>query len=141
MSDRILTTHVGSLPRPNDMLALLDARDRGELLDDAAFAETAARAVADVVARQAALGIDILSDGEMAKTSYATYLTDRLSGFGGRAQKGPAARDLLDYLAYAKRLVEAGGTEKTLAGAACDAPLALTDISQIVFKSMAIVLN
>ena len=127
MSDRILTTHVGSLPRPNDMLALLDARDRGELLDDAAFAETAARAVADVVARQAALGIDILSDGEMAKTSYATYLTDRLSGFGGRAQKGPAARDLLDYLAYAKRLVEAGGTEKTLAGAACNAPLALKD--------------
>ncbi|HJN20839.1 MAG: cobalamin-independent methionine synthase II family protein [Alphaproteobacteria bacterium] len=127
MSDRILTTHVGSLPRPNDMLALLDARDRGELLDDAAFAETAARAVADVVARQAALGIDILSDGEMAKTSYATYLTDRLSGFGGRAEKGPAARDLLDYLAYAKRLVEAGGTEKTLAGAACNAPLALKD--------------
>ena len=127
MSDRILTTHVGSLPRPNDMLALLEARDRGELLDDAAFAETAARAVADVVARQAALGIDILSDGEMAKTSYATYLTDRLSGFGGRAEKGPAARDLLDYLAYAKRLVEAGGTEKTLAGAACDAPLALKD--------------
>ena len=127
MSDRILTTHVGSLPRPNDMLALLEARDRGELLDDAAFAETAARAVADVVARQAALGIDILSDGEMAKTSYATYLTDRLSGFGGRAQKGPAARDLLDYLAYAKRLVEAGGTEKTLAGAACNAPLALKD--------------
>ena len=127
MSDRILTTHVGSLPRPNDMLALLEARDRGELLDDAAFAETAARAVADVVARQAALGIDILSDGEMAKTSYATYLTDRLSGFGGRAEKGPAARDLLDYLAYAKRLVEAGGTEKTLAGAACNAPLALKD--------------
>ena len=127
MSERILTTHVGSLPRPDDMLALLDARDRGEVIDDAAFAETAARAVDDVVARQAALGIDILGDGEMAKISYATYLTDRLSGFGGRAKKGPAARDLLDYLAFAKRLVESGGTEKTLAGAACDAPLALRD--------------
>jgi 5-methyltetrahydropteroyltriglutamate--homocysteine methyltransferase len=127
MTERILTTHVGSLPRPDDMLALLDARDRGEAVDDAAFAETAARAVDDVVARQAALGIDILGDGEMAKISYATYLTDRLSGFGGRATKGPAARDLLDYLAYAKRLVESGGTEKTLAGAACDAPLALRD--------------
>jgi 5-methyltetrahydropteroyltriglutamate--homocysteine methyltransferase len=61
----------------------------------------------------------------MSKINYAAYLKDRLDGFGSIAEKGPAARDLLDYLDYARKLVEQGGTEKTLAGAACDGPLSV----------------
>lgn len=123
----ILTTHVGSLPRPAPLIALLYAKERGEEFDPDALADAVARAVRDTVARQIETGLDVVGDGEMGKVSYATYLKDRLNGFGGRSEKGPAARDLLDYLNFAHRLVEAGGTEKTLAGAACDGPLSVKD--------------
>ena len=123
----ILTTHVGSLPRPAPLIALLYAKERGEEFDPDALADAVARAVRDTVARQIETGLDVVGDGEMGKVSYATYLKDRLNGFDGRSEKGPAARDLLDYLNFAHRLVEAGGTEKTLAGAACDGPLSVKD--------------
>jgi 5-methyltetrahydropteroyltriglutamate--homocysteine methyltransferase len=126
-NERILTTHVGSLPRPEPLIALLYAKERGEEFDADALAGAIAGAVGDIVARQIETGLDIVGDGEMGKVSYATYLKDRLNGFGGRSEKGPAARDLLDYLDYAYRLVKAGGTEKTLAGAACDGPLSVRD--------------
>ncbi len=126
-TERILTTHVGSLPRPAPLIALLYAKERGEEFDPDALAAAVARSVRDTVARQIETGLDVVSDGEMGKVSYATYLKDRLNGFGGRSKKGPAARDLLDYLDFAHRLVEAGGTEKTLAGAACDGPLSVKD--------------
>lgn len=122
-AERILTTHVGSLPRPDDLLALLSAREDGVAVDMQEFEAVSARAVADIVARQVDCGVDIVNDGEMAKISYATYLKDRVDGFGGTAGKSPAARDLLDYIGYARQLVERGGTEKTLAGVACDGPL------------------
>lgn len=76
--DRILTTHVGSLPRTETVVALLEQRENGPKLE---FNETIARAVADIVRRQADLGIDVVSDGETSKISYATYVKDRLSGF------------------------------------------------------------
>ncbi len=126
-TERILTTHVGSLPRPAPLIALLYAKERGEEFDLDALADAVARAVRDTVARQIETGLDVVGDGEMGKVSYATYLKDRLDGFDGRSEKGPAARDLLDYLNFAHRLVEAGGTEKTLAGAACDGPLSVKD--------------
>ena len=123
--DRILTTHVGSLPRPKDLLALLVARERGETYERAGFDEAVREAVMDVVARQVETGIDVVNDGEMSKISYSTYLKDRVDGFGDRAGRGPAARDLLDFIDYARQLVKSGGTEKSLWGAACVAPLAL----------------
>jgi 5-methyltetrahydropteroyltriglutamate--homocysteine methyltransferase len=79
--DRILTTHVGSLPRSETVLALLEARENRTPLDAAAFEREMRQAVADVVKRQVELGIDVVSDGETSKMSYATYVRDRLDGF------------------------------------------------------------
>ena len=126
-TERILTTHVGSLPRPRALFEMLGAREAGEAVDETVMTAAIDDAVTAVVARQVATGLDIVSDGEMSKTSYATYLKDRLNGFGGKAKSGPEAQDLLDYRDFARRLVAAGGTEKSLAGAACDGPLSVRD--------------
>ena len=80
--DRILTTHVGSLPRPDDLVALMFAKAEGEAVDAALLEQKTQDAVIEVVARQREAGIDIVSDGEMSKPSYATYVTERLTGFG-----------------------------------------------------------
>jgi 5-methyltetrahydropteroyltriglutamate--homocysteine methyltransferase len=82
-TDRILTTHVGSLVRPESIRALLRARLRGEAVDEAELAAPVADAVADVVRRQAEVGIDVVSDGEMSKTSFLGYTDERLTGFAG----------------------------------------------------------
>ena len=79
-TERILTTHVGSLPRPKPMLDLIRAREAGEPVDEAAFEAQAAQAVIDIVARQVEAGIDIVSDGEQSKPSYATYVKHRIAG-------------------------------------------------------------
>lgn len=79
--DRILTTHVGSLPRPADLHALAARRRQGEAADASAYAARVRQAVADSVRRQAGAGIDIVSDGEMSKPSFITYMNERLSGF------------------------------------------------------------
>jgi 5-methyltetrahydropteroyltriglutamate--homocysteine methyltransferase len=79
--DRILTTHVGSLPRTDAVLGLLEAREKRDCFDADAFDRQMRQAVLDVVKRQVEIGIDIVSDGETSKMSYATYVRDRLSGF------------------------------------------------------------
>ena len=79
--DRILTTHVGSLPRTNAVVALLEARENRQAFDSGAFDREVAQAVLDIVRRQAEIGIDVVSDGETSKISYATYVRDRLDGF------------------------------------------------------------
>jgi len=81
-TDRILTTHVGSLPRPPELLALLEARETGRGFDQAAFEARLAEAVREVVAKQMAAGIDSVCDGELGKISYTTYVRHRLSGIG-----------------------------------------------------------
>ncbi|MGQ0603741.1 MAG: epoxyalkane--coenzyme M transferase, partial [Anaerolineales bacterium] len=73
-TNRILTTHVGSLPRPQAVVDLLFAQDQGEAYDPAQFAATMQTAVSDAVAKQVAAGVDVVSDGEMSKISYATYI-------------------------------------------------------------------
>jgi 5-methyltetrahydropteroyltriglutamate--homocysteine methyltransferase len=78
---RILTTHVGSLPRPQDVVDLVFAEDRGEEVDREAYDRAVAAAVVDRVARQVECGVDLVSDGEMSKVGYATYIRHRLSGF------------------------------------------------------------
>src|SRR5438874_2309745 len=80
---RFLTTHVGSLPRPDDLIAMMWAREDGIPVDRAAMEERVCRAVDEAVARQIQAGIDIVNDGEWGKPSYATYIKDRLNGFGG----------------------------------------------------------
>ena len=117
-TDRILTTHVGSLPRPPDLLGLLEARETGREFDQTAFEARLAIAVRDIVAKQVAAGIDSVCDGELGKISYTTYVRHRLSGIGafrgGDNDKPPqtaAHRDLLDHPDYMKRLNQArGGT-------------------------------
>lgn len=80
-AERILTTHVGSLPRPADLQAMNVARQKGEPADLAAYNARVRSAVADIVKKQAELGIDIVSDGEMSKPSFITYMNERLGGF------------------------------------------------------------
>src|SRR5579875_3566572 len=82
--DRILATHVGSLIRPDELLRFLAARDRGESYDEQAYLKTLRRAVKDIVDRQVQVGIDIVDDGEMGKTSWITYLYERVSGLEAR---------------------------------------------------------
>jgi 5-methyltetrahydropteroyltriglutamate--homocysteine methyltransferase len=109
MADRILTTHVGSLPRPKNVSDMLFAREAGDPVDPQAFADAVAEAVRDVVAKQRSAGVDIPSDGEMSKISYATYIGERLTGFSGDSERRVPA-DLLLVPGYAKRLAGSGGT-------------------------------
>lgn len=86
----IATTHVGSLPRGDRLTPLLLARDHGEPYDAAAFDTEVQAAVDDAVARQVAAGVSIVSDGELGKVGYSTYMIERLSGFGGHTDRTPA---------------------------------------------------
>jgi len=83
-TDRILTTHVGSLPRPHDLLDMLKARLAGASVDEAAFHAKLAQSVDDMVGRQTEVGLDIVADGEMSKPGHAVYINDRLEGFEAR---------------------------------------------------------
>ena len=83
MADRILTTHVGSLPRTPKLLEFSQKRSLGEKFDQAAFDRELKDAVAGVVRHQKEAGVDLINDGELSKPSYATYIKDRLNGFGG----------------------------------------------------------
>lgn len=109
MTDRILTTHVGSLPRSKAVTDLVFAAERGEVIDTAQFSSVMAAAVDDAVARQVAAGIDFVSDGEMSKISYATYIKDRITGFDGDSPRTPPA-DLEDFPAFLERQSKGGGT-------------------------------
>jgi 5-methyltetrahydropteroyltriglutamate--homocysteine methyltransferase len=79
-TDRILTTHTGSLPRPKPLIDLILRREKGEAIATDAFEAEAVKAVDGVVAQQVAAGIDVVSDGEMSKPSYTTYIRHRVSG-------------------------------------------------------------
>ena len=103
------TTHVGSLPRSQEVVDFLFARERGEDVDDAAFDAAMTAAVAETVARQVAAGVDIVSDGETSKISYATYVKDRYTGFAGDSPRNAPA-DLKLFPSFLKRLADAGGT-------------------------------
>ena len=82
-TDRILTTHTGSLPRPRDLIEQLQARDSGQPVDTVAFESRVRESVAEIVRHQAAAGVDIVNDGEQSKIGYSTYVKERLSGFDG----------------------------------------------------------
>jgi 5-methyltetrahydropteroyltriglutamate--homocysteine methyltransferase len=110
-SERILTTHVGSLPRSQAVTDVLFARERGEIRDATAAEAVIADAVRDVVRRQVGTGVDVVSDGEMGKISYATYIADRFAGFGGDTPREPG-QDLVEFPRLLTKLAERGSTAK-----------------------------
>jgi 5-methyltetrahydropteroyltriglutamate--homocysteine methyltransferase len=101
-ADRILTTHAGSLPRPDDLVDMIWARQEGRDVDSAELESRIDSAVAEVVAKQREAGIDLISDGEMSKTGFSTYVNERFSGFDGRAEF--QADDVADFPNLAMRL-------------------------------------
>ena len=102
-TDRFLTTHTGSLPRPEDLIRMMYAKEEGVPVDAAALSQRVAAAVDEVVRKQAAAGVDVINDGEMSKPSYATYIKDRLSGFGGTGNTF-VYQDLAGFPNLAKRV-------------------------------------
>jgi 5-methyltetrahydropteroyltriglutamate--homocysteine methyltransferase len=111
---RILTTHVGSLPRTEAVVRLLDAREGRAAYDAAEFDRTIRQAVLDVVKRQTELGIDVVSDGETSKISYATYVHDRLSGFSEEGTPGPPKPhlDVAPFPEFRKKMAQFTGAQR-----------------------------
>ena len=110
-SDRILTTHTGSLPRPADLDQLIADRETGKDVDPAAFDSRVTAAVADIVASQLAAGVSVISDGEMGKSGYSTYVKDRLNGFGGTGRP-LAVTEMIEYPEVFDHLAgDAGGRQ------------------------------
>lgn len=108
-TDRILTTHVGSLPRSESVTEMVFAEEKGERMEPAARHALLADAVDAVVAKQCEAGVDVVSDGEMSKISYATYIKDRITGFEGDSPRQPPS-DLEEYPGFLKRQAASGGT-------------------------------
>jgi 5-methyltetrahydropteroyltriglutamate--homocysteine methyltransferase len=124
-TDRFLTTHTGSLPRPPDLVRAMFAKEEGVPVDAPALAARIRAAVAEVVGRQVAAGVDVVSDGELSKPSYATYVKDRLTGFGGESHP-LQYRDLVDFPELAKRVFGDPGRSRRRTPA-CDGPIAVGD--------------
>lgn len=109
MPDRILTTHVGSLPRSAAVTELVFAQERGEPVDEAEFDQVIGAAVDEAVRLQVESGVDLVSDGEMSKISYATYIKDRITGFDGDSPRTPP-KDLEMFPSFLERQAKGGGT-------------------------------
>ena len=107
--DKIKTTHVGSLPRSNELSDLLFKKDKKEKIDTNNFDEIVKRDVKKIVEKQINLGIDFISDGEMSKISYATYVKDRIDGFSGESER-KAPQDLDDFPTFKEKIARSGGT-------------------------------
>jgi 5-methyltetrahydropteroyltriglutamate--homocysteine methyltransferase len=124
-TDRFLTTHTGSLPRPEDLIRTMFAKEEGVPVDAAALAARIRAAVIEVVHKQTAAGIDVVDDGEMSKPSYATYPKDRLTGFGG-ASHPLQYRDLVDFPGMARRVFGDPGRARRKTPA-CTGPIAVRE--------------
>jgi len=110
-SDRILTTHVGSLPRSQAVTEVVFAREKDAAVEPPNAAAILSDAVVDVLRRQKAAGVDVVSDGEMSKISYATYIRDRITGFDGDTPREPGL-DLIEFPRLLKKLADSGATAK-----------------------------
>ncbi|MFN3450625.1 MAG: cobalamin-independent methionine synthase II family protein [Sphingorhabdus sp.] len=126
---RFLTTHVGSLPREDDLIEIMFAKEDGLPLDLAAVDARIAEAVQFVVDRQAEAGLDIINDGEQSKPSYATYIKDRLNGFGGTGNSF-AFQDIEDYPSTKERVFSDPG-RKHRKTPACNAPITVKDMTAV----------
>ena len=124
-TDRFLTTHTGSLPRPDDLVRTMYAREEGVPVERAALEQRVAQAVDEVVRKQVDAGIDIVDDGEMSKPSYATYVKDRLAGFGGSGNTF-VYQDLVCFPNLAKRVFGDPGRSRRKTPA-CNAAIGVRD--------------
>lgn len=124
-STRFLTTHTGSLPRPDDLVRIMYAKEEGVPVDPAALAARVRSAVAEVVQKQVEAGIDLVNDGEMSKPSYATYIKDRLSGFGGSGNTF-VYQDLAEFPRLQQRVFGDPGRSRRKTPA-CNAPIGVAD--------------
>ncbi len=124
-TERFLTTHTGSLPRPDDLIRMMYAKEEGVPVEREALAARVRAAVAEVVRKQVEAGVDIVNDGEMSKPSYATYVKDRLSGFGGTGNTF-VYQDLAGFPNLAKRVFGDPGRSRRKTPA-CNAPIGVRD--------------
>lgn len=123
-TDRILTTHTGSLPRPDRLVELMFAKEEGKEVDVEHLRKTVAESVDEVVQHQHEVGIDVVSDGEMSKPSYATYVTERLTGFGGQSNK-PKLSDILEHPNVASAYFNDPGVQRlNMNRPTCNGPVA-----------------
>jgi len=125
-TDRILTTHTGSLPRPTDLVDMLRKLDSHEALDEAAFQQRVRVAVAETVERQRQAGIDVLNDGEEGKVGYSTYIKDRCTGFEGENRSTMVQAEAKDFPAWAE-----ARTRPTMTRPACNGPIAWKDFEAV----------
>src|ERR1700758_2222336 len=123
--DHFLTTHVGSLPRPEELIQIMYSKQEGKPVDRLLLAAQVRAAVATVVTKQRKSGIAIVSDGEMSKPSYATYVKDRLAGFGGTGNTF-VYQDLAAFPNLAKRVFGDPGRSRRKTPA-CNGPIAVRD--------------
>jgi 5-methyltetrahydropteroyltriglutamate--homocysteine methyltransferase len=124
-TDRFLTTHTGSLPRPPDLIRMMFAREEGVPVDPAALTARVGAAVDEVVRRQVEHGLDVVNDGEMSKPSYATYIKDRLHGFGGESH-ALVYQDLAEFPELARRVFGDPGRSRRRTPA-CTGPISVRD--------------
>ena len=124
-SERFLTTHTGSLPRPEDLIRMMFAKEEGVPVEPHALAQRIRAAVAEIVRRQSDAGIDAINDGEMSKPSYATYIKDRLNGFGGESQPPPYP-DLVPFPGLHQKVYgDRGRARRKMPG--CNGPITVRD--------------
>jgi 5-methyltetrahydropteroyltriglutamate--homocysteine methyltransferase len=124
--DRILTTHTGSLPRPDDLIQMMWAVGDGIPVDREALEKRVADAVRETVQKQLSAGVSIINDGEMSKPSYATYVKDRLDGFGGETIQNYYFADLEDFPRSAE-IVSANPGRRKRTAPACTGPISVKD--------------
>ncbi len=127
--DKIKTTHVGSLPRSKKLSEILFKKDKNELFDQGELDKIIEEDVNKIVKKQIDIGIDIISDGEMSKISYATYVKDRLYGFSGESERR-APKDLDDFPSYKEKIAKSGGTP-TYTRPCCTADLKIKDTKSL----------
>jgi 5-methyltetrahydropteroyltriglutamate--homocysteine methyltransferase len=124
-TERFLTTHTGSLPRPEDLIRMMYAKEGGVPVDREGLAARVKSAVAEVAKKQIEAGVDLVNDGEMSKPSYATYIKDRLAGFGGTGNTF-VYQDLAEFPDLAKRVFGDPGRSRRKTPA-CNAPISVLD--------------
>ncbi len=135
-ADRILTTHSGSLPRPANLLQDVLAREAGKHIDDAQFMAEVAEAVRETVHNQADAGVDVLNDGEVSKPSYATYVKDRLTGFGGAGSIEIVASSVLgqalsEFPDFVEKMARTMASAEKIAFTICDGPISYVGQSAV----------
>jgi 5-methyltetrahydropteroyltriglutamate--homocysteine methyltransferase len=123
--ERIVTTHTGSLARPPQLLQMLLARDKGQAVEPEVFDATVRQAVTETVRRQVEIGLTVINDGEQSKVSFATYIRERLHGFGGADESRPVSLEAREFPEYAARRAN------PYRRPACNAPVAWKDFSAV----------